>query len=48
MANLYIKINFFLLSIVCDAQPGAVANFEGVLFPVFQEILQEDVQEFVP
>merc|ERR1711962_701181 len=36
------------IRIVCDAQPGAVTNFEGVLFPVFQEILQEDVQEFVP
>ena len=25
-----------------------MANFESVLFPVFQEILQGDVQEFVP
>ena len=34
--------------IVCKEQPSAVANFESVLFPVFQEILQGDVQEFVP
>ena len=33
---------------MCKSQPGAVTNFETVLFPVFQEILQQDVQEFVP
>jgi exportin-2 (importin alpha re-exporter) len=36
------------IRIVCKSQPSAVANFEGVLFPVFQEILAQDVQEFVP
>ena len=36
------------IRIVCKAQPQAVGNFETVLFPVFQEILQQDVQEFVP
>ena len=36
------------IRIVCKEQPSAVANFESVLFPVFQEILQGDVQEFVP
>jgi len=36
------------IRIVCKEQPAAVANFEAVLFPVFQEILQQDVQEFVP
>eukprot|EP00096_Caligus_rogercresseyi_P000645 TRINITY_DN11117_c0_g1_i1.p1 TRINITY_DN11117_c0_g1~~TRINITY_DN11117_c0_g1_i1.p1 ORF type:complete len:974 (-),score=386.32 TRINITY_DN11117_c0_g1_i1:7-2928(-) len=36
------------IRIVCKSQPAAVANFETVLFPVFQEILQQDVQEFVP
>ncbi len=36
------------IRIVCKNQPGAVSNFEGILFPVFQEILQQDVQEFVP
>ncbi len=36
------------IRIVCKAQPQAVSNFETVLFPVFQEILQQDVQEFVP
>ncbi|XP_059097421.1 exportin-2-like [Tigriopus californicus] len=36
------------IRIVCKTQPQAVANFESVLFPVFQEILQQDVQEFVP
>ena len=28
------------IRIVCKEQPSAVANFESVLFPVFQEILQ--------
>lgn len=36
------------IKIVCTSQPSAVANFETVLFPIFQLILTEDVQEFVP
>ena len=32
------------IRIVCKSQPAAVTNFETVLFPVFQEILQQDVQ----
>lgn len=36
------------IRIVCKEQPAAVANFEEALFPVFQEILVQDVQEFVP
>ena len=36
------------IRIVCKTNPGAVANFEQVLFPVFEEILKTDVQEFVP
>ncbi len=36
------------IRIVCSSQPSAVTNFETVLFPVFQTILTEDVQEFVP
>lgn len=36
------------IRIVCASQPEAVTNFETVLFPVFQSILTEDVQEFVP
>lgn len=36
------------IKIVCRSQPQAVSNFETVLFPVFQEILQSDVQEFIP
>ena len=36
------------IRIVCRAQKEAVASFEAVLFPVFQDILQQDVQEFVP
>ena len=36
------------IRIVCSGQPSAVGNFETVLFPVFQAILTEDVQEFVP
>merc|ERR1711970_1426530 len=36
------------IRIVCKTNPAAVANFEQVLFPVFEEILKTDVQEFVP
>ena len=36
------------IRIVCKNSPLAVANFEQVLFPVFEEILKNDVQEFVP
>ena len=36
------------IRIVCTGQPSAVNNFETVLFPIFQMILTEDVQEFVP
>jgi len=36
------------IRIVCKSNPAAVANFEQVLFPVFEEILKTDVQEFVP
>jgi len=36
------------IRIVCTSQPTAVGNFETVLFPIFQEILTQDVQEFVP
>lgn len=32
----------------CQADASAVASFEGLLFPAFQIILQEDVQEFHP
>lgn len=36
------------IRIVCKTNPQAVNNFEQVLFPVFEEILKNDVQEFVP
>jgi len=36
------------IRIVCKSNPGAVQSFEQVLFPVFEEILKTDVQEFVP
>jgi len=36
------------IRIVCKSNPSAVQNFEQVLFPVFEEILKTDVQEFVP
>ncbi|MGH0145719.1 UNVERIFIED_CONTAM: hypothetical protein FKN15_024670 [Acipenser sinensis] len=34
--------------ITCKANPATVSSFEEALFPVFTEILQNDVQEFVP
>ncbi|XP_032826379.1 exportin-2 [Petromyzon marinus] len=34
--------------ITCRATPAAVSGFEDALFPVFTDILQNDVQEFIP
>ncbi|XP_005941147.1 exportin-2 [Haplochromis burtoni] len=34
--------------ITCKANPATVSSFEEALFPVFTEILQNDVQEFLP
>uniref|UniRef100_A0A672MEB4 Exportin-2 n=1 Tax=Sinocyclocheilus grahami TaxID=75366 RepID=A0A672MEB4_SINGR len=36
------------IRITCKASPDTVDSFEEALFPVFTEILQNDVQEFVP
>ncbi|NXT29108.1 XPO2 protein, partial [Syrrhaptes paradoxus] len=36
------------IRITCKANPDAVGNFEEALFMVFTEILQNDVQEFIP
>ncbi|TRY97477.1 hypothetical protein DNTS_008211 [Danionella cerebrum] len=36
------------IRITCKANPDTVGSFEEALFPVFTEILQNDVQEFVP
>lgn len=34
--------------ITCKSNPATVSSFEEALFPVFTEILQNDVQEFLP
>ncbi|XP_010190560.1 PREDICTED: exportin-2 isoform X2 [Mesitornis unicolor] len=36
------------IRITCRANPDAVGSFEEALFMVFTEILQNDVQEFIP
>lgn len=36
------------VSVVTRSNPGAISAFEDALFPIFQEILQNDVQEFMP
>lgn len=36
------------IRIVCRTNRAAVSSFEEAFFPVFQEILVQDVQEFVP
>ncbi|KAL1115301.1 hypothetical protein AAG570_007332 [Ranatra chinensis] len=36
------------INIVCKKTPEAVQSFEEALFPIFQVILQQDVQEFLP
>lgn len=36
------------IRIVCTAEPAAVSSFEDALFPIFQNILQQDIMEFMP
>ncbi|XP_034196637.1 chromosome segregation 1 [Osmia lignaria lignaria] len=36
------------IKIVCKTHKVAVSSFEEALFPIFQEILQQDVLEFLP
>lgn len=36
------------IRIVCSSNQSAVSSFEEALFPIFQGILQQDVQEFIP
>lgn len=36
------------IKIVCVAEPSAVSSFEEALFPIFQNILQQDILEFMP
>ncbi|XP_050295241.1 exportin-2 [Anthonomus grandis grandis] len=36
------------IRIVCKANPAAVKSFEDILFPIFQAILMQDIQEFIP
>ncbi|XP_072948285.1 exportin-2 [Epargyreus clarus] len=36
------------ISLVSKANPNAISAFEDALFPIFQEILQNDIQEFMP
>lgn len=36
------------IRIVCSADSNAVTSFEEAFFPIFQGILQQDIQEFVP
>ncbi|XP_044735221.1 exportin-2 isoform X2 [Chrysoperla carnea] len=36
------------IKIVCKTNPAAVNSFEEALFPIFQLILSQDVQEFIP
>ena len=37
-----------LVKFVCAANPGAVAKFEAILFPPFQTVLAQGVEQFVP
>ncbi|XP_028160985.1 exportin-2 [Ostrinia furnacalis] len=36
------------VALVTKSNPNAISAFEDALFPIFQEILQNDVQEFMP
>lgn len=39
----FILMNIFFSRIVCKTNPEAVSSFEQALFPIFQEILQQDI-----
>ncbi|XP_066140699.1 exportin-2 [Euwallacea fornicatus] len=36
------------IRIICKTNQAAVKSFEDILFPIFQIILQQDIQEFIP
>lgn len=44
---LFETVSLFI-KIACTNNPSAVSNFEPLLFPIFTNILVEDVQEFMP
>lgn len=47
--NHYLFETFSLsIRIVCKSNQVAVKSFEDILFPIFQGILQQDIQEFIP
>ncbi|CAH0551581.1 unnamed protein product [Brassicogethes aeneus] len=47
--NHYLFETFSLaIRIVCKQNQSAVKSFEDILFPIFQGILQADIQEFIP
>ncbi|XP_076259837.1 chromosome segregation 1 [Rhynchophorus ferrugineus] len=47
--NHYLFETFSLsIRIICKSNSSAVKSFEDILFPIFQGILQQDVQEFIP
>lgn len=35
---------YFTNRIVCQSNPASVRSFEDILFPIFQGILQQDIQ----
>lgn len=44
---IYLVCHFYY-RIVCKSEKNAVSSFEEALFPIFQEILQQDIVEFIP
>lgn len=37
------KLFILFIRLVCSVTPEGVGSFEGVLFPIFQVILQQDI-----
>lgn len=37
-----------LIRFICTSNPGAASQFENLLFPPFNQILQQDIAEFTP
>jgi len=43
MSNILYNVCLFYIRLVCTVTPEGVGSFEGVLFPIFQIILQQDI-----
>lgn len=43
MYIIFFKLYLLFIRLVCELTPEGITSFEGVLFPIFQIILQQDI-----